>query len=272
MSSNFKLFYCSQKMRANSIEPRRLADTILCERRAAGGDNIATKNMIEKELQPYLNRFKEQLNSFKQSAIEKLKHTQNPGSTEKEMDSYIALTIENVRKIALVIFTEFIKGNQPPSPGTDSALMADCERFLAIISNDQMLRFSKDILRYSLNNQARTKLAQLPHEYIPVVAPVLPGQSSPTTDTFIGLRELALNQLQGSISRMKSGFPIAYNVKTIFSNSDEAALRSITTLGSTGDGQNYLDKFAGVINDIASHRIEKHVEKADTEIQSSLPT
>lgn len=256
-------------MRAKTSEPKRLANTILC----AWTFNVGDNNVIEKELRPHLNGFEEQLKVFKQTSMTKLKsnQTHNHGSAEKEMESYIALTIAKVRKIALMIFTEFMQRDQHLSHEPDSALIKDCERFLAIISTDRMPRFEKDILRYRRNNQAKTKLAQVPHAYIPVVAPILLGQSTRSEETIKNLKDLALNQLKDSISRMKSTFPIVYSLKTFLSKSDETALKAITNLTFAGDGQHCRDKFIKEINDIAGNRIENHIEKADAEIQSTLP-
>lgn len=220
-----------------------------------------------------MNRFAEQLHFYKQSAIGKLKHAQakNHESAEKGSDLYIKQTLENVSKIALLIFKEFLYINPPASHEADSALITGCDRFLGIISNDRMPGFKNDLDRYSLNNQAKTKLAKLPHAYILLAVPVLLGNSRPSDGTIDGLRDVAIKQLSDNISAMKYSYPIAYNVKAVYSGSDETALKSIETLTFPADGQTRLDAFITDINNIARIRMEKHIEKADTDIQLSLP-
>lgn len=235
---------------------------ILCERKTVRGrGSDGTKNVIEKELQPHLTRFEQQLNFFKRTAIGKLKLPQTLGAAEKEVDSYIDVTMGNVRKIALMIFTEYIRGFQAPVQETESALVTGCERFIAIISHERMDGFEKDIHQHSLNPQAKKKLAQLPRVYIPVVAPVLLDNVPPSEHTIADLRALAINQLIDNISCMKTIFSNAYKIKTIFTDSDEDALKSISTLTHVNDGQRGIDDFVKNINEIAGNRIEKNIEK-----------
>lgn len=253
-------------MRANSTDPTKLAATILCKRKTYDGSDIdASKNTIENELKTHLTRFEQQLNFFKRSAIGKLKDTQIQGLAEADMDSYIKITMENVRNIALMIFMELIREHWTFSAYDE--LITCCERFLEMISYERLPNFEKDILRYRLNFQARKKLAQLPRAYIPLVAPILLHNAPPQTDA--DLKHLALKQLNENILCMKSIFPNTYKLKA-FSDLDEAAVKSITTIWKFYFRQEQIEVLVREINEIAGSRIEKYIEKVDTEVQSSL--
>lgn len=255
-----------------TINPRALAIRILHDAQQV---NSNVKDVVENQLQPYFKQFEDNLHILKRDAINGIAMAK---TAEGEIDTYIVMTMENILKLGLMPFTNFIERYDPAAPPKEATLFPCCTKFLAIIPNDdpkRMATFQSDIHRYRLYNQMKGKFESLPFAYIPAAAPVSVDLSKPSYGVIEDPRSFVLNQLYASISHFKLIFPRTFEMislkRSIYYS--VSAVKSINAMRFDYDDytQFSIDQFVSKMNEIADTWIKKYLAKTDIAINAALP-
>lgn len=234
---------------------QKLAASILADR----SSNKITHDIIEKHLNESFKRVEDQLVSLKQKSIEKIADSKIRQVADTEITSYSTKVMQDIRELALIIFTEFTRNHDPTSPSTESALIACCTRFFGIFSRDLLRMFMHDIHRYRMNNQTTKKMPNLPRSFIPIVAPVLMAKTTPSEGTIKSLKALATIRLK----------LILLNTLPLGQLKQNSSVSKIDSMQLQDNTQNGLDQFVAEINKIASVTVDEYLMKADAELRAT---